>query len=413
MGRRRSLSFLERNQRVIGGVALILIVAGTVLGLLLQGGLLTPTYRVTAMFPDAAGVRPGDRVTVAGLEAGSVKDVQIRGGMVAMELGVEEDVDLPADSRAEIVVETLLGRQSVALVPGRSEAPLAHGDVIPADRTTTPVDVTELNDISVDLLEASDADALETFMDEVSEVTGDSVEEVQALISGLKDVTAAVDSRSRELAGLLESLHTLARTFGQRDRRIVSLIDNLNVVLGNLAERQRELEELLRATEGASNETADLVERNRVLLDATLVALHQDLQILDRHQLDLAAGIAYLENAVQGYSSVGYSQNRPNHWANIFVQQLGPAGVDALVGKCGLVDQLFDHYFAADCEESTTPPPTPGVTSEEAQTTGILAPPEPPELVELPALPCSIGDVVDRALAGVGTEPAGTGRCGP
>src|SRR5918996_2523037 len=396
--KRRSLSFLERNQRIVGAIALFLIVVGTALALLLQGGLLTPTYRVTALFPDAAGVRAGDRVTVAGLPAGTVKDVAIDGGMVAIELGVEEGIQLSRDSRAEIVVETLLGRQSVALIPGRSDSLLRHGDLIPPERTTTPIDVTELNDISVDLLEASDADALETFMDEVTEVTGDSVEEVQALISGLKDVTAAVDSRSRELAGLVESLHTLARTFGQRDDRIVSLIDNLNVVLGNLAERQRELEELLRATEGASNETADLVERNRVLLDATLVALHQDLQILDRHQLDLAAGIAYLENAVQGYSSVGYSQNRPNHWANIFVQQLGPAGVDALVGKCGLVDQLFDHYFAADCEESTTPPPTPGVTSEEAQTTGILAPPEPPELVELPALPCSIGDVVDRAL---------------
>src|SRR5918996_1402845 len=328
--KRRSLSFLERNQRIVGAIALFLIVVGTALALLLQGGLLTPTYRVTALFPDAAGVRAGDRVTVAGLQAGTVKDVAIDGGMVAIELGVEEGIELPRDSRAEIVVETLLGRQSVALIPGRSDSLLRHGDLIPPERTTTPIDVTELNDISVDLLEASDADALETFMDEVSEVTGDSVEEVQALISGLKDVTAAVDSRSRELA--------------------------------------------------------------------TLLALHQDLQILDRHQLDLAAGIAYLENAVQGYSSVGYSQNRPNHWANIFVQQLGPAGVDALVGKCGLVDQLFDHYFAADCEESTTPPPTPGVTSEEAQTTGILAPPEPPELVELPALPCSIGDVVDRAL---------------
>jgi hypothetical protein len=166
------------------------------------------------------------------------------------------------------------------------------------------------------------------------------------------------------------------------------------------------------ATEGSSNETADLVERNRVLLDSTLVAFHSDLQVLNRHQLDLAAGIAYLRQAVQGYSSVGYSQNTPNRWANIFVQQLGPAGVDALVGKCGLVDQLFDHYFDTDCQESTTPPPTPGVTSREAQPASDLGAPAPLPATELPALPCSIGDVVDRALTGVAAEPAGTGRCG-
>lgn len=404
--KRRSLSFLERNQRIVGGIALFLIVVGTALALLLQGGLLTPTYRVTAMFPDAAGVRPGDRVTVAGLPAGTVKDVAIRDGMVAIELGIEDGVELPRDSRAEIVVETLLGRQSVAMVPGGSEALLGHGDLIPPDRTTTPVDVTELNDISVDLLEASDADALETFMGEVTEITGESTDDIKALIAGLEDVTAAVDSRSRELAGLLDSLHTLARTFGERDDRIVSLIDNLNHVLGNLAERQEELETLLVSTQGASNETADLVERNRVVLDATLLSLHRDLEILDRHQGDLAAGIAYLERAVRGYSSVGYSQNTPNEWANIFVQQVGPAGIDALIGRCGLVDQLFDHYFGADCQEASGSSPATVVGTGD----GPAAIDGGPPAVQLPALPCSIGDVVDRALAGAGVPT--TGRCG-
>ena len=403
--KRRSLSFLERNQRVVGGIALFLIVVGTALALLLQGGLLTPTYRVTAMFPDAAGVRPGDRVTVAGLPAGTVKDVAIQEGMVAIELGIEDGVELPRDSRAEIVVETLLGRQSVAMVPGKSEVLLKHGDLIPADRTTTPVDVTELNDISVELLEASDANALETFMGEVTEITGDSTDDIKALIAGLEDVTAAVDSRSRELAGLLDSLHALARTFGERDERIVSLIDNLNLVLGNLAERQEELETLLVSTQGASHETADLVERNRVLLDATLLSLHRDLEVLDRHQGDLAAGIAYLERAVQGYSSVGYSQNTPNDWANIFVQQVGPAGIDALIGRCGLVDQLFDHYFGADCQDASGSSPATVVGGGDAPAAiegGVPA-------VRLHALPCSIGDVIDRALDGTGV-PA-TGKC--
>jgi phospholipid/cholesterol/gamma-HCH transport system substrate-binding protein len=405
MPKRRSLSFLERNQRVIGGIALFLVVVGTALALLLQGGLLTPTYRVTAMFPDAAGVRPGDRVTVAGLPAGTVKEVAIQQGMVAIELGVEDGIELPRDSRAEIVVETLLGRQSVALVPGRSESLLRHGHLIPAERTITPVDITELNDISVGLLEASDADALETFMDEVTKITGRSTDDIRALITGLEDVTAAVDARSRELAGLLDSLHTLARTFGERDDRIVSLIDNLNQVLGNLAERQEELEALLVSTQGASNETADLVERNRVLLDATLLSLHRDLEILDRHQGDLAAGIAYLEQAVRGYSSVGYSQNTPNEWANIFVQQVGPAGIDALIGQCGLVDQLFDHYFGANCRQASGSSPATVAGAGEAPVIPEALPPS----VGIRALPCSIGDVVDRALAGAGVEPAG--RC--
>ena len=415
MARRGSLSILERNQRVIGLVALVLIITGTALALLLQGGLLTPSYRVTAMFTDAAGIRSGDLVTVAGLQAGRVDQVRVDDGRVAMDLAVDRDVELPADSSAEIVIETLLGRKSVALIPGGGTDRLAEGDVIPLERTVTPIDIIELNDISVDLLEASDAEAFEDFLRELATITKGKARDVRTLVEGLGRVTAAVDARRDELTGLIDSLRILSRTFGQRDQRLVSLIDNLDVLLGDLATRQDDLVALLENTDLASHEIADLVRRNRDALDATLESLHSTLQVFDRHQLDLAAGIAYLNQAVEGYSSVGYSAGGtfPNEWANIFVQSLGPVGVDALVGKCGLVDQLFDEFFGADCSTaggggagspaSEGPrggpgdaPLVPGLAAD----TGA-----PPEAV--PALPCSIEDVLVPVLAG-----EATGGCG-
>jgi phospholipid/cholesterol/gamma-HCH transport system substrate-binding protein len=420
MGRRRSFSFLERSQLRIGLVALILIVAGTAFALLLQGGFLTAKYRVTAMFSDAAGIRAGDFVTVAGLPAGKVEDLSIQGGQVAMELGVEEDVELTADTRAEVVIETLLGRKSVSLISGQAEEPLGEGDVIPIERTTTPVDITQLNDISVELLEASDAEAFEQFLGEVTAVTEDNAQDIQALIGGLEQVTAAVDARRFQLAGLIDSLRTLSTTFGERDQRIVSLIDNLNVVLGNLAERQEALQTLLVSTDSASHETADLIRQNRGVLDSALQSIHVDLKTLSRHQLDLAATITYLEQAVQGYSTVGYSSGTNNRWANIFVQSLGPAGVDAVVGQCGLVDQLFDHYFGTSCEDFEGGTRTGGgAQPAPAASPGTEATPPPvgpdgvPQVPGLPPeaqdLPCTFGDVVESTLGG--TVPSAEGRC--
>ncbi|MGH2661491.1 MAG: MCE family protein [Actinomycetota bacterium] len=427
MPRRGATSFLERNQRVIGFVSILLVGAGTVLALLLQGGFFTPTYAVTALFSDGAGIRSGDYVTVAGLPGGKVKEVRLEGGSVAIELAVEDDVRMAADSSAEIVIETLLGRKSVALIPGRSDEPLRDGAVIPLDRTTTPIDITELNDISVRLLNASDAEGFDQMLREITEITEGKAQEVQTIIAGLDRVTAAVDRRQVQLTRLIESLRILSTTFGQRDRVIVSLIDNLDVVLDNLAERQEDLVTLLHATDASSHETANLVERNRTVLDSALNLLHQDLEVLDRHQLDLAATIAYLDQAVQGYSSVGYSQGTPNRWANIFVQSLGPAGVDALVGPCGTVDQFFDHYFGSDCATAGEggplpfPPPIPlpelplprdeateptqggeqGTQGQEAVAPTVPALPgvdvPPPET---PGLPCSIGDLVGSTLPG-------------
>jgi len=341
-------SFLERNQIAIGVIGITVIAVASALALLLSGGVFEKTYAVEAIFEDAAGLRAGDEVTVAGLEAGSIGDVSVENGMVVMDLDIRDEVVMPVDARAEIVVETLLGRKSVDLVGGDSPEPLADGDVIPVERTTTPIEITELNDISVRLMEESDAQALEDLMAQVTNITKGKEREIKAVIDGLADVTAVLSDKKEQLKGVLSSLDTLSHTFAEEDDTIVSLIDRYNDVLGNLARRKGDLEALLVNTDSAAHEVAFLVDRNRPVLDRTLDSLHASLRVVDDHQLDLAATIAYLEESVQGYASVGYSQGVPNRWFNIFVQSLGPLGVDAIVGPCGLVDQALDEFLGPD-----------------------------------------------------------------
>ncbi|TMK84485.1 MAG: MCE family protein, partial [Actinobacteria bacterium] len=120
------------------------MLAGSLFALLLTGGVFARTYRVTAVFTDAGGIVPGDKVTVAGLPAGTVKALHIQNGTVAIDLAVNRGVKLPADSRADVVVQTLLGRRAVSLVAGQSDQLLGNDSVIPVGRTTTPVDITEL-----------------------------------------------------------------------------------------------------------------------------------------------------------------------------------------------------------------------------------------------------------------------------
>ncbi len=345
-------SFLERNQTVIGALGIAAILVGSAFALLLSGGVFARTYRVTAYFADAAGIQPGDDVTVAGLKAGTVKAVRIDRGRVAMDLGISRGVTLPADSRAAVVIQTLLGKETVSIVAGRAQTVLQGGSVIPETRTTTPVSISQLNDISVRLLNRSDGNALNTFLAELTKVTDGKGQQVTDIVDGLSALLRAVDARRTQLSQLITALKDVTTTLGQRDRTVVSLIDNLDPVLADLAARQQDIQALLVVTDSASHDTADLVARNRRVLDQSLAALHQDLTVIDQHQVDLAAGVAYLDQAVQGYQSVGYSQGVPNRWANIFVQSLGPAGVDALLGQCGLVDQLFDQAFGADCRKA-------------------------------------------------------------
>ena len=411
-------SFLERNQRIIGAIALVIIVVGTAVSLLLTGGVFARTYKVTALFRDAAGIQQDDKVRVAGLEAGRVKGVRIQGGIVAVDLGVNRGVELTKDTRAEIIVETLLGKRSVNLVSDFAPRELAQnvgeqellqdGAIIPLNRTTTPIDIVELNDISVRLAQESDPVALNEFLKDLSQITAGKRNQVRQLVTGLRDVLKAVDSRKEQLSRLVTSLRVLFTTLGERRESLVSFIDSFRTVFNRLALRQRELTTLLQATDSASHETANLVARNRPVLDATLNNLRVVMETLGRHQLDLAATVSYLEDSVQGYQSVARQGSNcgrvdsfncdggtPVPWANIFVQSLGPAGVDQLIGKCGLVDQMFDQIVFNVPPGSSNPPcqSSPAsfggqqVPGQEASGSGLLPPIQLPGLPNLPNLP--------------------------
>ena len=403
-------SFLERNQRVIGSIALVIIVVGTLVSLLLTGGVFARTYKVNALFRDAAGIQQDDKVRVAGLEAGRVKGVKVQGGIVAIELGVNRGVELPKDTRAEIIVETLLGKRSVNLIADFAPRTLAQnvgeqellqeGDTIPLNRTTTPIDIVQLNDISVKLAQESDPVALNEFLKDLSQITAGKQKQVRQVVTGLRDVLRAVDARKEQLARLVTSLRVLFTTLGERRETLVSFIDSFRTVFNRLAQRQRELATLLQATDSAAHETANLVARNRPVLDASLNNLRVVMETLGRHQLDLAATVSYLEDSVQGYQSVarqGSTCGRvdsfnchpgtPVPWANIFVQSLGPIGVDALLGPCGAVDKLFDEITGADCTASSAGLSGLEVPGPDLPGGRLLPPIQPPGLPNLPPVP--------------------------
>jgi phospholipid/cholesterol/gamma-HCH transport system substrate-binding protein len=88
--------------------------------------------RVTAYFPNAAGVNVGTDVRIAGLKVGSVTAQKLdpENFQVEATLAIDPTVKLPSDSSAAITSEGLLGSTYIALMPGGSPTPLKTGDTI-------------------------------------------------------------------------------------------------------------------------------------------------------------------------------------------------------------------------------------------------------------------------------------------
>jgi phospholipid/cholesterol/gamma-HCH transport system substrate-binding protein len=66
-------------------------------------GALRNRYMVTTVVPDAAGIRRGDPVQMLGVNIGRVRGFDIGANGVAVQLELQREYPVPADSRVELV----------------------------------------------------------------------------------------------------------------------------------------------------------------------------------------------------------------------------------------------------------------------------------------------------------------------
>jgi phospholipid/cholesterol/gamma-HCH transport system substrate-binding protein len=344
------MQMTERNPVVIGVVVLAVMVAVTAAGLTITRDDLLDGYEVTAQFADANGLRVGDQVLVAGVRAGRVRDLAIVDGHVEALLQVEE-VELPRDARARVILRTLVGTRAVALESpsGDFSDLLADGDVIPLDRTTTTIDVPEFGDVSEELLTEIDSEAFNDFLRSVTTLTEGQREEVASLVDGGTRLTRVVNEQEAQIRDLLRQLRGVGSTLNARDAELISIIDDFDVALGRLAERREDIRRLFRETTAASDVAADLVVGARSRLDSILTELHQDLELINANQVSLAEALAYSGDSILGFSSIALAAGGVEvPWGDVFATSLGPAGVDILAGCGGLIDQQLDTILGPD-----------------------------------------------------------------
>lgn len=350
------MRFVERSPLLLGLVATALLAGLTVFALVVQRADLGPGYELTAEFVDASGLRAGDDVFVAGVRAGQVLRLDIDGDRVVALLQIE-GAELPASTRAEIKLRTLVGRRAVELTTGNDfSLLLADGDVIPLERTRVATDVPEFGDVSEELLSEVDSTALNTLFRSLTDVTRDQREELALLIEGGTRLTSVVTEQEEQIRRLLRALRGVSETLAASDTDLVAVIDDFGRVLDSLATRRDDVRRLLRETNATSATAADLVADTRGQLDRILDELHADLDIVSRHQVALAEALAYAPQAVGGFAEIAYSGDHQVPYGKVFVTALGAAGVDVLFGCGGLLDQSLDPLLGPDprpCEEQT------------------------------------------------------------
>jgi phospholipid/cholesterol/gamma-HCH transport system substrate-binding protein len=121
----------KRNVAALGALTILAVIM-FVFGLyyLLGSPLLKGGMDVVVMLESGGGLKRGDRVTLQGVNVGSVRSVALNGpqGVTAV-LRLDDDLPLPADTRASVIGD-VFGAHSVELLPGTAMVKLEAGDTL-------------------------------------------------------------------------------------------------------------------------------------------------------------------------------------------------------------------------------------------------------------------------------------------
>lgn len=301
MSRLRSLPQLrEMNPVPIGVTAVVALIAVVALALNIGNLPFASGQGYSAAFSEAAGLRPGDQVEVAGVPVGSISSVTLEGTHVRVGFDITDgSVHVGPSTQLSIQIATLLGNKYLALDPGGGGTWPA-GREIPEARTTSPYDVTTALQGLARTAHQIDSKQLAGALNSLAATFRNSPAPLRSTLSGLSRLSRTIASRSTALSELLQRTQAVSGVLAGRSSNIAQLIDDGSLLLQELNKRRAVVAELLVNTTRLAQQLTGLVHDNQAALHPMLVHLHNVLRTLNTHQSELGTIVQGLYTLVRG-----------------------------------------------------------------------------------------------------------------
>lgn len=158
---------------------------------------------VTFYTEDAASVRPGDQVRIAGITVGKVKDLSLESHQVRVRTQVDNDAFVGDRSQIQVRMLTVVGGYYVNLV---SLGEAALGDKpVPAERVTMPYNLMQTLADVPKITDKVDADPINQALDQVQQaLTGSNLESLSAIVDAGNSLMATIDKQRGQVSAILE-----------------------------------------------------------------------------------------------------------------------------------------------------------------------------------------------------------------
>ncbi|MCX5041658.1 MCE family protein [Aldersonia sp. NBC_00410] len=312
----------RRSATSIGAIGVFMVLLVTLSMFFLDSlPILGAGTKYTAEFTEAAGLREGDEVRIAGVKVGTVSGIKLDGDRVLVDFRTR-NAWVGNQTTAAIEIKTVLGLKYLSLDPGGDDH-ARPGSTIPLSRTTSPYDVIDAFSAAASTIGDIDTDQLANSMVVLSDAFADTPPDIRSSIDGVTRLSETLAKRDQELKKLFAATKQTTQVLADRNAEFEQLLARGGELLAELNTRQQSISILLDSTRRLSTELSAFVHDNEEQIRPTLANLRAVVDILDQNLQNVNET---LDRAAPFYSI--YADVLGNgRWFDAVVVNLTPPGL--------------------------------------------------------------------------------------
>lgn len=205
--------------------------------------LFSNNYKYYAYYDQVGGIQTASHVMIYGVKVGSVTKVTLdedpsKG--VELELSIDRRYRIPADSKAKIFSNGVMGGKAVDIVMGSSPEYVDDGGTLASEVGVDIIDMagSELEFFKEKITEV--VGSLTTTLDGINSLLEENSANLNSIVANVDGITASTDEILRDqkthLKEAIASLNLFAQSLGDNTEHIDSIMGNLDAFSAQLAE---------------------------------------------------------------------------------------------------------------------------------------------------------------------------------
>lgn len=184
---------------------------------------------VTFYTEDAASVRPGDQVRIAGITVGKVKDLALEPDRVRVRAQVDQDAFVGDQSQIQVRMLTVVGGYYVDLV-SLGDSPLGDKP-IPVERVTMPYNLMQTLADTPKITDKVDPEPINQSLDQLQRaLTGSNLGSLSSIIDAGNGLVTTIERQRGQLSAILDLSDEYIRSLSNYREGLRELVRKASIV---------------------------------------------------------------------------------------------------------------------------------------------------------------------------------------